>query len=402
MKILIIHQVPYRKLDYPAAIDHDAHQVTYLGQPASLDQIPAQLRHERVVVDGDDLDDDRRFGEAALNALNAAGLAEVDSVVSMSEFGLYAGAWARGRFGLPHRSDASIDRVRDKVAMKRRLSVAGIAVPRFVADAEAARAAAWTGPTIAKPRRGAGSSGVLRFDSLAQALAATVAEPEPEPYEYEEFVTGDVLHVDGYVQDGGLRGAIAAECVGTPLEYAGGAVIGSVQIDDPEVVSFAERAVRALGLTEGAVHLELFRCEPAEAGRRLVFLEIGNRVGGAGIITAYARRTGLDLAAREIRSQAGLPQPAPGSGSGRFHGFVLAGADLPATALGYAREQIEPHADTVYLNEPTDKGTGTYHEWEVPLFVEVSDIDPDRLKQKVIHYCDQLNALRVGSESVLV
>lgn len=400
MKILVIHQVPYQKLDYPGTIDHDAHEVIYLGEQANLDQIPPHLRHQRIVVDGEGLDDDRRFGEAAINALDLAGLSDVDSVVSMSEFGLYAGAWARARFGLPHRSDTSIDRVRDKVAMKHRLCVAGIPVPRFADDALAARTASWTGPTIAKPRRGAGSSGVLRFASLAQALAETQAQPEP--YEYEEFVTGDVLHVDGYVQDGGLRGAVAAECVGTPLEYAGGAVIGSVQIDDPEVLRFAERTVRALGLTEGAVHLELFRCADAEPERRLVFLEIGNRVGGAGIITAYARRTGLDLAAREIHAQAGLAQPAPGSGSGRFHGFVLAGADLPATALAYAREQIGPHADTVYLNEPTDKGTGTYHEWEVPLFVEVSDIDPDRLKQKVIRYCDQLNALRADSQSVLV
>ena len=48
MKILVLHRVPYPRIDYARGIDHDLHDVTYFGKRDILDTIPAQLRCTRV------------------------------------------------------------------------------------------------------------------------------------------------------------------------------------------------------------------------------------------------------------------------------------------------------------------------------------------------------------------
>ncbi|NHA01017.1 hypothetical protein G5V59_17115 [Nocardioides sp. W3-2-3] len=224
MRILVLHQVPFRKIGYDALLDHDAHEVTYLGTEASLAQVPADLRHTALAVaDPAAAADEWAFAEEVATVLPAQGPAAVDAVVSLSEFGHYAGAVARRHYGLPAHTDQQIARVRDKVEMKRAVQAAGLAIPRF-SDGAALHPPAWTGPTIVKPRDGAGSTGVRSFATVAEALAARGAEDE-----LEEYVDAPVLHVDGFVEDGRLRAATVAECLGSPLEYAQGRVIASVQ-----------------------------------------------------------------------------------------------------------------------------------------------------------------------------
>ena len=48
MKILVLHRVPYPRIDYARGIDHDLHDVTYFGKRDILDTIPVQLRCTRV------------------------------------------------------------------------------------------------------------------------------------------------------------------------------------------------------------------------------------------------------------------------------------------------------------------------------------------------------------------
>lgn len=384
-RVLVVHQVPFRKVDYDRVIDHRVHDVTYVGQPKSLGQIPAGLRHRALATAEGPADDDRWFAVAVQETLTAAGPQHVDAVVSLSEFGHYAGAAARRHYGLPYRDEADIDRVRNKIAMKRAVSAAGIAVPAFISGPDRAALAAWSGRTVAKPPNGASSAGVRVFPTLAEAVE--VLGGEGERFEYEEYVDGHVLHVDGFVVDGTLTGAVPAICLGTPLDYADGSVIGSVQTRDDGAAELAGRVVRALGIDSGAIHLELFRRPDGQ----LVFLELGHRVGGAGIVTSYRRRTGVDIAALDITAQAGLPTPVPQPPSGRFHGFLLGGRRLGRAGLDYAEQRIRPGADAVWVNDADDRRE-SYQEWEVPFFAELSATDPDELRQTAARHCDNLNA----------
>ncbi len=391
--ILIVHQVPYRKVEYDRVIDHEAHHVTYVGQPQALGQIPADVRHRALPTTAGPADDDRWFATAVQEALAADGPDTVNAVVSLAEFGHYAAAAARRHYGLPYRTESEIERVRDKVVMKRVLAAAGIAVPAFISDPSDWESAGWRGRTVAKPRAGASSVGVRVFPTLAEAVSALA--DKGDLVEYEEFIDGSVLHVDGLVVAGHLTEAVPSICIGTPLDYAHGAAIGSVQIRDPAAVALAGVVVCALGLTEGAIHLELFRRSSGE----LVFLELGHRVGGAGITTAYRRRTGIDMLAQEVCAQAGLPMTSPQRPSGLYHGFLLSGRRIDAAIHSYVEEQIRPMADAVYVND-TDDRTESYQEWEVPLFVELSGDDPDQLRLSMTRHCEVLNTRRAEKLTV--
>jgi hypothetical protein len=148
--------------------------------------------------------------------------------------------------------------------------------------------------------------------------------------------------------------------------------------------------VGALGITEGCVHLEFFETAEGE----LVFLEIANRVGGAGIVEAYERHTGVHLPTHEIAVRLGRPRPLPKAASGRFHGFALFpghgfATDRPWTATVPDALRRDPRVDAVHLLDPRDRPTGdgghiTYQQWQVPVFVEASHRDCDALAEFLV------------------
>ncbi|PTT62659.1 ATP-grasp domain-containing protein, partial [Pseudomonas sp. HMWF007] len=53
MKILILHRVPYPRIEYHRGINHDLHDVTYLGKQAAIDTLPSDLRCQRVIRPGE-------------------------------------------------------------------------------------------------------------------------------------------------------------------------------------------------------------------------------------------------------------------------------------------------------------------------------------------------------------
>ena len=52
MHILVLHRVPDMLVRYADAIDHDAHDVTYVGVPDRLPTMPANVPARRIVRPG--------------------------------------------------------------------------------------------------------------------------------------------------------------------------------------------------------------------------------------------------------------------------------------------------------------------------------------------------------------
>jgi hypothetical protein len=74
------------------------------------------------------------------------------------------------------------------------------------------------------------------------------------------------------------------------------------------IAEFTASVVRALALTDSAFHLELFRTP----GDELVFLEIGNRFGGAGVPAQHRICYGVDLAREAVLACTGEPSELDG------------------------------------------------------------------------------------------
>lgn len=300
MKILVLHQVPYRKIQYHLAIDHHEHDVLYVGAPTRTSDIPAELPCRTIDVD-------------PAEDLIAGAIARVDvsegfeHVLALSEFGLLEAHALRRHLDLPGPTIEQLEAVRDKVSMKRAVSAAGLLTPRFVDSAASTNDIDWSGRTVAKPRRGASSDGVRIFDTPQEAIAHLGTLDDPAGHQLEEFVDGPLLHADALIVDGRAHHATVSRYSGRPVDFPQGVPLGSTQVPiSRDHLDYIATVVAALGITVGSLHLEFF-----DTDRGFVFLEAANRVGGGGIIEAHRLRTGIHLPTHEIRARLGLDENCP-------------------------------------------------------------------------------------------
>ncbi|SAL29802.1 ATP-dependent carboxylate-amine ligase domain-containing protein [Caballeronia turbans] len=337
MRILILHRIPYHKIDYHLGIDHDRHDVYYIGTEKNLATIPASLPCKQLLRPGTDRASDEVI--AIIKSLDIT----FDRVLSLSEYELLDAARVRDALGISGPGVAKVEKVRDKLLMKRLVAQAGLRVPRAIALAEFMDnpgIADWFGRTVLKPLDGASSEDVVVFDSPSAMLTAlhdhrtgvyslddATRALATARFEIEEFVTGPILHFDGLVTDSRVAVVVGSRYVGTCLDYASGMPLGSVQIDDDPVArEWVQKVVSAVEIRDGSFHLEAI-----DNGGSLVFLEIANRVGGADVVDTFRMRTGIHLPSCELKLLIGEAvelRTTPDSGV-RYGWFVLPGHHMP-------------------------------------------------------------------------
>lgn len=316
MKILILHRVAFSKARYDLWIDHEVHSVAYAG---SCGDLPPDLPCTRLGI------------LAPEQRLVWARESKIEGVVALSEYDLEVAASLREDLGIAREGLdlESVTRVRDKVVMKELLSAAGIRVPGCVRLGQGlnfTNRPEWLSrPVVVKPVKGASSEGVRILRSGDELSPDDLNHPD---LEVEEFLEGEILHIDGWVEDGTLAHFVESAYVGTCLDYAAGKPLGSVQraMDRPEMRVWVQRVLRALRLRAGAFHLEVIA---EQSG--LAFLEIGHRVGGAGVAETFQLKTGVNLYGEHVRMQAGIELKTPnsfGARQGAWGWFVFPGHHL--------------------------------------------------------------------------
>lgn len=395
MKILVIHQVPDAKIDYRNSLDHQSHEVTYIGFPRRMADLPEDLRCVRV-----ELEDGQDLVEGITSRVSRAD--GFEKVLSLSEFGQLEAWHVRNHLGLHGTSLPRLERIRDKVSMKGALAESGLRYPRFVAAPMSCRPLPWRGKTVLKPRRGASSEDVHVYETAMDALGAYWKLDKRHDYQLEEYVEGEILHADGLVSGGALVDLVVSRYVNKPIDFVGGRPLGSHQIPfDPRHRAFAEQVVKVLEIEEGSLHLEMFETPQ----RDLIFLEVANRVGGAGVITAHLRHRGVHLPAHEIAIRLGLDRPEPAAASGRYHGWLV----FPGHHLERERghtitipDHLRAHScvDKVYQLAPTDPLPDhvTYHEWLTPVFIEASHRDAGVLRDFLTECARSISVDAGGAE----
>jgi hypothetical protein len=348
MKILILHRIPYYKVEYHRGIDHERHDVTYVGTKQSLSDIPLWLRAKRLVRAGIGNASDEVMmllkGNGPRDAIQA-GEPVFDRVISLSEYELLEAAKIREALGIEGPRHNEVLKVRDKILMKQAVEASGIRVPRFMKCTNLS-GMPWKGATVLKPVDGASSENVKIFSSLFSAVN-TIKTGVPdlpgfrhENYELEEFVEGPIIHIDGIVAGGKVKCLLTSRYLGTCLDYARGKPLGSVQANaSEELAAWAARCLKAVGINQGAFHLEAI-LSTDDASNGPVFLEVGNRVGGADVVQTFELATGIHLPSEELRSYLGEPLSEscrtfnPDSVTTKYGWFVFAGHHL---APGYGK-----------------------------------------------------------------
>jgi hypothetical protein len=120
----------------------------------------------------------------------------------------------------------------------------------------------------------------------------------------EQFVPGDVYHVDSIVWGGAVVFAVAFKYGRPPMEisHEGGIFITRRLPDESEegraVLEMNRRLQEGLGLRRGVSHTEFIRAGGSGGSGgsdRFVFLETSARVGGAFIVDTIDAATGINL-----------------------------------------------------------------------------------------------------------
>ncbi|HEY3885746.1 MAG TPA: hypothetical protein VGL62_11090, partial [Vicinamibacterales bacterium] len=271
--------------------------------------------------------DDIRKGAAFL-----ARRERFDRIVALDDFDVEMAAMLREYLHVPGMGETTGRAFRDKLAMRTRARAAGIPCPDFVHVLNHAAIRDWTTrvapPWVLKPRAQAAAIGIRKIASadelwpIVDALGDAQAE-----YLLEQFVPGDVYHVDSLVFNGRIAFAIASRYGTPPMAVAHeGGIFVTRTLDDGGDVAQALKGLNAIilqsfGLMRGVSHTEFIRA----ADGRLYFLETSARVGGAYIVDVIEAATGINVwrewARIEIAAEDAGYEPPPSRGD--YAGIVL-------------------------------------------------------------------------------
>lgn len=227
----------------------------------------------------------------------------IDRVVALDEFDLEMAAVVREHLALPGMGSSATLSVRDKLRMRLEADAAGIAVPRFTSLVNDAALHHWTEhvspPWILKPRGDAATKGIRRIADATDLWPTIEALGDRRSwYLLEEFMPGDVFHVDGIVAAGRLVFAEAHGYARPPFEVTrGGGLFMSRTLERDSstaraLLGLTSELVRSLGIARGAIHTEFIRGAGEDEP---LFLEIAARVGGAHIADMVEAASGVNL-----------------------------------------------------------------------------------------------------------
>jgi biotin carboxylase len=228
---------------------------------------------------------------------------EIDRIVALDDFDVEVAAALREHLRVPGMGQTTVRFFRDKLAMRMKAQEAGILVPEFVHVLNHGRVQRFMdrvpGPWVLKPRSMAGAIGIRKVHSQEEfwPIIDTLGDMQSH-YLLEQFIPGDVFHVDTIMLDGILKFAIASGYGRPPMEVAHQGDVFTTRILERDSVIAADllrsnaQMLPALGLCRGISHSEFIR---GHADRRIYFLETSARVGGAHIAELVQAASGLNL-----------------------------------------------------------------------------------------------------------
>jgi biotin carboxylase len=275
---------------------------------------------------------------------------QIDVIVALDDFDVELAAMLREYLRIPGMSETTARAFRDKLTMRGRARAAGIRCPEFVHLLNNRTIAEWiarvAAPWVMKPRSQAASVGISKLHTPDELWRAIEALGDGfADYLLEQFVPGDVFHVDSIVFDGRPVFAMVSRYATPPMAVAheGGIFVTRTLPDEDEAVAPLQemntRVLTSFGLRRGVSHTEFIRGTDGH----FYFLETSARVGGAFIVDMIEAASGINLwrewAKVETAGEQGTYQLPPLKGLHAGIVLSLARQEHPDTS-GYTAPEI--------------------------------------------------------------
>jgi biotin carboxylase len=264
-------------------------------------------------------DDKKRWKlqDLILGASHLARRESIDRIVPLDDFDLEKASALREHLRIPGMGESTTRYFRDKLAMRVKAEEDGLPVPAFVHVLNDERIREFCRrvppPWFLKPRHSAGAIGIRKINGEDELWAVTEALGDERSYFLlEEYVAGEVCHVDSIVYEREVLAAIPSRYGTPPFDVSHGGGVFTTRLMDrrtPEAADLLDlnkRLLGSLGLLRGVSHSEYIRARDG----RLVFLETSARVGGAHIADLIEAATGINMWAEWAKVEiAGGKQP---------------------------------------------------------------------------------------------
>ncbi len=276
-----------------------------------------------------------------------------DRVVALDEFDLQTAAVLREHMRIPGMGITTAACYRDKLAMRVIARATGFLVPDFcrVLNYDELRnfMDRVPAPWLLKPRTEASAVGIRRIHDPEQLWRALDELGDRQShFLLEQFIPGDIYHVDSIVSESRVAFSIVHRYGRPPLQLMQeGGVFTTRTVDRSsqdwrELTALNARLAPGLGMVRGVTHAEFIR---SHADGRYYFLEIAARVGGAFIADLVEHAAGINLwhewaniEAANLRGQAYATPPVTESYAGSV--LCLAQTAEPDTSAFAAPEIV--------------------------------------------------------------
>ncbi|MEZ4557895.1 MAG: ATPase [Caldilineaceae bacterium] len=227
---------------------------------------------------------------------------QIDRIIALDDYDVETAAALREHMRTPGMGATTARYFRDKLAMRVQAQEHGVPVPRFVHvlnhDRVRAFMEAVPAPYVLKPRGEAGSMGIKKINSADELWPNLDALGDRQSfYVLEQFVPGDVYHVDSIIWDREILFAVSHKYGMPPMSvYQGGGVFVTGTLprggdEDTALLEVNRRIIAAFGMVRGVTHAEYIR---AHDSGEYNFLEIAARVGGAGTDKLIEAESGIN------------------------------------------------------------------------------------------------------------
>lgn len=284
---------------------------------------------------------------------------DIARIVPLDDYDVETAAALREHLRLPGIGESVARYFRDKLAMRMQARAAGIPVPDFTPVFDYERLAEFMRrvppPWVLKPRSEAGAMGIKKVHSAEEVWRWLERLGDEQSYFLlEQFLPGEVYHVDSIVWDGQVQFAVPHKYAQPPLSVAheGGVFITRTLprtgVESEQILALNRQLLEAFRLGHGVSHTEFIRGHDG----RFYFLETAARVGGANIEQLVEASSGVNLWAEwaklELALAQGRPYVAPPD-AGKFAGVLicLARQEHPNLAA-YQESEIVYRLDKPY------------------------------------------------------
>jgi len=295
-----------------------------------------------------DVDKTWKIQDVLLGISHLAKTEVIDRIVPLDDFDVETAATLREHLRVPGMGDTTARYFRDKLAMRDRARSAGLPVPDFIQVLNHRQLNEFMQrippPWVLKPRSMAGSIGVKKIHSADEFWAAVARLGDQQSfYLLEQYVPGDIFHVDTITYEKELLFSIASKYGRPPMDVSHEGDIFTTRTlpqgseEEKALRALNQEVLKAFGMVRGVSHSEFIQGRDG----KLYFLETSARVGGAHIADLVEAATGVNLWAEWAKVEIAGGQK-PYSVSPHRH-------DAAGLLISLAKQE---HPDTSAYNDP--------------------------------------------------